>query len=190
MLAGLEKKQGDKDHAASRTQEIRNNVKGDNVRVTENKIESDTEIYRDEEYKANESLDDLQKYEYDYEFDDDYSDDEDNDENELSEDDDKPEYYYYYYYDYLDSGIDISHELSNNVEAGYETLPTPLRQVGEEEHGDSDEKAGDEEGEDHTKYEITTDNEDTAQDENIHDSDNTGDAKNISDEECIDAVVI
>ena len=190
MLTGLHKKQKIKDHAASRTQETRNNVIEDSGRVTENKIKSDKEIYIDEEYKSNENLDNLQKYEYDYEFDDDYSDDEHNDENELSEDVDKPEYYYYYYYDYLDSGIDISHELSNNVEAGYETLPTPLRQVGEEEHGDSDEKAGDEEGEDHTKYEITTDNEDTAQDENIHDSDNTGDAKNISDEECIDAVVI
>ena len=74
MLAGLEKKQGDKDHAASRTQETRNKVIGDSGRVTENyietenKIESDTEIHRDEEYKENENLDNLQKYEYDYEF--------------------------------------------------------------------------------------------------------------------------
>ena len=37
------------------------------------------------------------------------------------EDKSEPEYYYYYYYDYMDSGIDISHELST-----YEPLPTPL----------------------------------------------------------------
>ena len=141
MLAGLEKKDGDKDHAASRTQEIRNDVIGDSGRVTENNIESDKDIHRDDEYKENENVDNLQKYEYDYEFDDDYSDDEDNDDN-VSEEDDKPEYYYYYYYDYLDSGIDISHELSNNVAAGYEPLPTPLQQVGEE-HGDGDESGGD-----------------------------------------------
>ena len=176
MLAGLHKKQEIKDHAASRTQETRGNVIEDSGRVTENKIKSDKEIFIDEEYK-NENLDNLKKYEYDYEFDDDYSDDEDNDENELSEDDDTPEYYYYYYYDYLDSGIDISHELSNNVAAGFEPLPTPLRQVGEE-HGDGDESDGDEEGEDHTKYEITTD------------SDDTSDTKNIFDEESSDGVVI
>ena len=58
----------------------------------------------------------------------------------MEEDSSDPEYYYYYYYggqtldnylppqvdlyfssDYLDSGIDISHELST-----YEPLPTPL----------------------------------------------------------------
>ena len=189
MLTGLHKKQEIKDHAASRTQETRNNVIEDSGRVTENKIKSDKEIYIDEEYKSNENLDNLQKYEYDYEFDDDYSDDEDNDENELSEDDDKPEYYYYYYYDYLDSGIDISHELSNNVAAGYEPLPTPLRQVGEE-HGDRDKSDGDEEGEDHTKYENTTDSEDIAQDENKNDSDDTGDTERISDAESSDGVVI
>ena len=37
------------------------------------------------------------------------------------EDKSEPEYYYYYYYDYMDSGIDISHELPP-----YEPLPTPL----------------------------------------------------------------
>ena len=41
VLAGLEKKHGDKDHAASRTQEIRNNVIGDSGRATENYIETE-----------------------------------------------------------------------------------------------------------------------------------------------------
>ena len=45
--------------------------------------------------------------------------------NEVVTDDDStdPEYYYYYYYDYVDSGIDISHELE------YEPLPTPVARV-------------------------------------------------------------
>ena len=42
---------------------------------------------------------------------------------------DSPEYYYYYYYDYMDSGIDISHELTNSEAKKYEPLPTPLWQV-------------------------------------------------------------
>ena len=47
---------------------------------------------------------------------------------DMEEDKSDPEYYYYYYYDYLDSGIDISHELST-----YEPLPTPLPLKGKEE---------------------------------------------------------
>ena len=53
----------------------------------------------------------------DYEYDDeDYA-----DKYVLETEKPEPEYYYYYYYDYMDSGIDISHELTT-----YEPLPSPL----------------------------------------------------------------
>ena len=81
--------------------------------------------------------------EFDYEYD--YADGEKKEEEEnVIEDEEgdvkKPEYYYYYYYDYLDPGIDISHELSDNDVESYEPLPTPLWQVGKtqvEDIGDS-----------------------------------------------------
>ncbi len=43
--------------------------------------------------------------------------------NTVDKNDEEPEYYYYYYYDYVDSGIDISHELE------LEPLPTPMARV-------------------------------------------------------------
>ena len=47
----------------------------------------------------------------------------------------EPEYYYYYYYDYMDSGIDISHELTT-----YEPLPSPLPLLAsDEEQRETDE---------------------------------------------------
>ena len=53
----------------------------------------------------------------DYEYDDeDYA-----DKYVLETEKPEPEYYYYYYYDFMDSGIDISHELTT-----YEPLPSPL----------------------------------------------------------------
>lgn len=50
-----------------------------------------------------------------------YVDEEDGTNDKAGEAGEEPEYYYYYYYDYLDSGIDISHELTT-----YEPLPSPL----------------------------------------------------------------
>ena len=50
-----------------------------------------------------------------------YVDEEDGTNEKAGEAGEEPEYYYYYYYDYLDSGIDISHELTT-----YEPLPSPL----------------------------------------------------------------
>ena len=50
-----------------------------------------------------------------------YSDEDYEDKYVLETEKPEPEYYYYYYYDYMDSGIDISHELTT-----YEPLPSPL----------------------------------------------------------------
>ena len=54
----------------------------------------------------------------------DYSDEDYEDKYVLETEKPEPEYYYYYYYDYMDSGIDISHELTT-----YEPLPSPLPQA-------------------------------------------------------------
>ena len=53
-----------------------------------------------------------------------YSDEDYEDKYVLETEKPEPEYYYYYYYDYMDSGIDISHELTT-----YEPLPSPLPQA-------------------------------------------------------------
>ena len=55
-----------------------------------------------------------------------YDDSEDDEKAAKVDDDKEPEYYYYYYYDYVDPGIDISHELLENNVNSYEPLPTPL----------------------------------------------------------------
>ena len=58
----------------------------------------------------------------------------------------EPEYYYYYYYDYLDSGIDISHELTT-----HEPLPSPLPLIS---NSTKSEKSETEETSDSEKKEI------------------------------------
>ena len=50
-----------------------------------------------------------------------------------TDDESEPEYYYYYYYDYMDSGIDISHELTT-----YEPLPSPLPLASESGHNETE----------------------------------------------------
>ena len=140
----MKKKQGNKDRAASRTQDIRNQETVNRIEVIEDKIK-DVKI---NEFKEN----DFHNYDYDYDLSDDYSDEEYSDaDTESSEDISKPEYYYYYYYDYLDSGIDISHELSNSEAAQYEPSPTPLWQVsGHTSHSQDSQK------EEHDETAVTT----------------------------------
>ena len=66
-----------------------------------------------------------------------YSDEDYEDKYVLETEKPEPEYYYYYYYDYMDSGIDISHELTT-----YEPLPSPLPLGdigdGQETHSEAD----------------------------------------------------
>ena len=97
---------------------------------------------------------------------------------------------YYYYYDYLDSGIDISHELSNSETAGYETLPTPLWLVSKHPHN-STEDEDIKEREDHSKSEVATDSvttiggEETILNNAKTYSDNTGDSDDTIDNKSI-----
>ena len=71
-----------------------------------------------------------------------YSDEDYEDKYVLETEKPEPEYYYYYYYDYMDSGIDISHELTT-----YEPLPSPLPQAdpGDGQKTQSETGAGSEE---------------------------------------------
>ena len=57
----------------------------------------------------------------DYEYVEDFEDTANTNTDETTDGESEPEYYYYYYYDYMDSGIDISHELTT-----HEPLPSPL----------------------------------------------------------------
>ena len=123
VLAGFEKKQDNKDRASSKTQAMRNSV-GNNDKVINNKLQTKTIHEKKEDTLA--SIENAKKEDYDYDFEDDVIERNNLGGNDVPENGEKAEYYYYYYYDYLDSGIDISHELSNSETAGYEPLPTPL----------------------------------------------------------------
>ena len=150
MLVGLEKKLGNKERASSRTQAMRNDSTGNNLKVIKNKLQNVKAIHEKNE-DALESIKNAKSEDYYYDFDDD---DKDRKNHDVPENSDKPEYYYYYYYDYLDSGIDISHELSNSETAGYEPMPTPLWQVSQYPNN-STESEDDKERENLSKSEIT-----------------------------------
>ena len=122
MLAGLEKKQGNRDRASSRTQAMRNDSTGSNDKVFSNTFQNVKAIH-EKKQDALGSIANSNREDHDYDFEDD---DIDRKNHDVLENVDKPEYYYYYYYDYLDSGIDISHELSDSETAGHEPLPTPI----------------------------------------------------------------
>ena len=85
--------------------------------------------HRNTSYKPDSDDSDLQQdiyldeAEYDYEEEDEKKEDLE-DYTDYEEEENDPEYYYYYYYDYLDSGIDISHEKNE-----LEPLPTPMWQT-------------------------------------------------------------
>ena len=186
MLAGLEKKQDYKDRASSRTQAMRNSV-GNNDKVINNKLQTKTIHEKKENALAN--IENAKKEDYDYDFEDDVIERNNLGGNDVPENGEKAEYYYYYYYDYLDSGIDISHELSNSETAGYEPLPTPLGLVSEHPDNSIDGE-DDTEKEGKSKSEITSVSDNTTGDEdtilnleNVY-SDNTGD----SDDNIIDKV--
>ena len=172
MLVGLEKKLGNKERASSRTQAMRNDSTGNNLKVIKNKLQNVKAIHEKKE-DALGSITNTHRQDNDYAFEDDDVD--------VLANGDKPEYYYYYYYDYLDSGIDISHELSNSETAGYEPLPTPLGLLSKHPNN-STEGEDIKEREDLSKSEITSVSENTTGEddtilnlENIYNED-TGDS--------------
>ena len=184
FFAGLEKKKQKQDHASSRTQDIRSNEAVNNMKIADDKIHN----VKIQEYLDIENVEnDHHNYEHDYDFDSDYSDDNDSDDTPANID--KPEYYYYYYYDYLDSGIDISHELSNNVAAQYEPLPTPLWQVSDKQINTDIEGRKDRDNEE--EYAITTDSTSTLYDKDSDSSGEiTGDKNDVTEKHRDDPIVI
>merc|ERR1712050_668887 len=209
LKQSLEKKKQNRDKAASRTQVTKNHESYENINFIEQKKKDDLM----NEYEEVENVNNSHKYEYDYDFDSDNSENEyDETEDSSTENSDKPEYYYYYYYDYMDSGIDISHELSinknnyelsndknnyntnnykvsNNVAAQYEPLPTPLWQVGGKLR-DGDDVGGNYE-DCHKEYETTISSRSVLSDEDSDSpSDITGDKDDVTEEISDDTVVI
>ena len=157
---------------------MRNSV-GSNDKVIINKLQTKTIHEKKEDTLA--SIENAKKEDYDYDFEDDVIERNNLGGNDVPENGEKVEYYYYYYYDYLDSGIDISHELSNSETAGYEPLPTPLWQVSQHDNN-STESEDDKERENLINSEINSVSENTTggaddflNSENAY-SDNTGDS--------------
>jgi len=138
LRQSLDKKQKEPDLAISRTQYVHNDAVRHNNEVRDSSqhktvTKSQTKGKSRNPF-AKETIqnipENVHKEELDYDYD--YADTNTTIEEEVENEevkDVKPEYYYYYYYDYLDSGIDISHELPNGETNSYEPLPTPLWQV-------------------------------------------------------------
>ena len=143
-IADLEKRPIDNDQALSRTEEI---VKK-HTKNTDKDPKSEREVKVNQIQRVKEKMDSkvasefnkkISEFDYEYDYANDEQKEEDKNVIKNGEDDvKKPEYYYYYYYDYLDPGIDISHELSDGDVERFEPLPTPLRQVGDEDIGESE----------------------------------------------------
>ena len=145
-ITGLEKRQIDTDQAVSRTQDIvkKHHKNTDKAPKSQHNIKV-KQIQKVKEMMNTQVASEFPKNisEFDYEYDYAVGEKKEEEENVIEDEEGdvkKPEYYYYYYYDYLDPGIDISHELSDNDVESYEPLPTPLWQVGKtqvEDIGDS-----------------------------------------------------
>ena len=143
-IEGLEKRQIDNDQAVSSTEDIvekqpKNTHRDLKSQHTNNLNQNQRVKEMMNTQVASEFHKNISEYDYEYDYDDG---EKKTVEENVSEDEEgdvkKPEYYYYYYYDYLDPGIDISHELSDSDVERYEPLPTPLWQVGDTGVGDSD----------------------------------------------------
>merc|ERR1711915_484573 len=128
LKQSLQKKQMDK--PTSRPQNLAKEIGAENHNLA---VIKDT-YTKEKDVKSQATFHDT---EADYEY------DTDNKESKLKKkpEEDSPEYYYYYYYDYLDSGIDISHELTNSEAKKYGPLPTPLWQVSKQKENTEEEES-------------------------------------------------
>ena len=110
IISGGERKNQEFDHS----EDVKENDKTDNFSSRDfiEKTNYDNHNSANNHKVITDRMDNNDDYEYI---------DNDEDDNETVDDSSEPEYYYYYYYDYMDSGIDISHELTT-----HEPLPSPL----------------------------------------------------------------